>query len=306
VELTVAICTWNRAALLTKTLENMLNLKSDSSFSWELLIVNNNCTDGTDTVIQSFVDRLPIKRIFEPKPGLSNARNAAVRNAGGDYIIWTDDDVLVDSNWLLAYVEAFHKYPDAVVFGGPVVPWFEGVPPEWITLCWSVVSIAYAVRDLGEQEITLDPQTGKIPFGANFAIRAREQQKYLYDPNFGLKAGEIVLGEETHIIKSIIDAGGAGFWVPSAKVKHWLPKERQTIEYIKKYSKGVGRTHARIQKNSVRPFLFGVPRWFIALFIKRSFLFLTMSLFGSTEKKMASMIAFYRSIGGLSEYMSSR
>ena len=48
---------------------------------WELLVVNNNCTDATDAVVASFVDRLPVRRLFEATPGLSTARNLAVREA---------------------------------------------------------------------------------------------------------------------------------------------------------------------------------------------------------------------------------
>lgn len=92
----VAICTWNRAALLRQTLENMTKLLIPPGVEWELLVVNNNCSDATDEVIDSFSARLPIRRVFEAKPGLSNARNAAVRQARGEYVLWTDDDICVE------------------------------------------------------------------------------------------------------------------------------------------------------------------------------------------------------------------
>ena len=98
--ITVAICTWNRAILLDKTLTQMHRLCVPDDVEWELLVVNNNCSDDTDAVIGRHADILPIRRIHEMKTGLSNARNTAVHNAKGDYIIWTDDDVLVDEKWL--------------------------------------------------------------------------------------------------------------------------------------------------------------------------------------------------------------
>src|SRR4051794_35896246 len=100
---TVAICTWNRAGLLDQTLSEMGRLRIPSGLEWELIVVNNNCTDPTDEVIARHTGRLPIRRVSEPRPGQSNARNAAVRVARGDYIVWTDDDVLVDPLWLAAY-----------------------------------------------------------------------------------------------------------------------------------------------------------------------------------------------------------
>ncbi len=140
--ITIAICTWNRAYLLSNTFAQMHKMLIPHGLKWELLVVNNNCTDHTDEVIASFSAKLPIRRIFEPTPGLSNARNAAVRAATGDYIIWTDDDVLVNEFWLSAYAEAFQRWPDAAVFGGPVTPWFADTPPKWITEAWPLVASA--------------------------------------------------------------------------------------------------------------------------------------------------------------------
>ena len=88
--ITVAICTWNRAELLRQTLEGIQSLRVPRGLDWELLIVNNNCTDHTDAIIKTFGDRLPIRGLVEPEPGQSNARNAAARHATSDYIIWTD------------------------------------------------------------------------------------------------------------------------------------------------------------------------------------------------------------------------
>src|SRR5512143_830758 len=101
--LTVAICTWNRSALLEQTLERMTRLVAPSGCTWELLVINNNSTDATESVIARFEARLPIRGVFETQPGLSNARNRAVREAGGEYVLFTDDDVLVDPDWLVAY-----------------------------------------------------------------------------------------------------------------------------------------------------------------------------------------------------------
>src|SRR2546428_5053798 len=130
--ITIAICTWNRCALLHQALEQMTRLQIPPGIEWELLVVNNNCTDATDEVIAAYSTTLPIQRVFEPNPGLSNARNAAVREARGEYILWSDDDVVVDEHWLAAYVRAFHTRSEGVFFGGPVRPWFSVPPPAWL------------------------------------------------------------------------------------------------------------------------------------------------------------------------------
>ena len=130
--ITIAICTWNRSKSLRATLLSLQQLIIPPGIDWELLIVNNNCTDDTDEVIEQFADGLPIRLLHEKRQGLSNARNCAVEAAKGDYILWTDDDVIVDPNWLVAYVNAIRTWPNATLFGGPIKLKLEGNPPSWL------------------------------------------------------------------------------------------------------------------------------------------------------------------------------
>jgi glycosyltransferase involved in cell wall biosynthesis len=189
--------------------------------------------------------RLPLRRVFEPEPGISNARNAAVRHARGDYIVWTDDDATVDEDWLRAYERAVKRWPDAAVFGGPVRPRFEGTPPPWLSKIWEDVAGVFAMRDLGAQPLELT--TDKLPYGANFVVRAREQSQFLYDPNLGRRQAAGALGEEVAVIEAILAAGHKGRWVPDALVEHWIPKERQTVKYLRSHCALLGRTRRQRQ-----------------------------------------------------------
>ena len=100
--ITVGICTFNRAESLRRTLNSLAAMEVPADFAWELVVVNNNSTDHTDAMINEDHGRLPIRREFEKRPGHSNARNRAIDAARGDYIVWTDDDVVVDPGWLSA------------------------------------------------------------------------------------------------------------------------------------------------------------------------------------------------------------
>src|SRR5437764_7580197 len=88
--ITVAICTFNRAESLRRTLDSLAAMRLPSDLAWEIVIVNNNSTDHTNGVIDEYLNRLPIRREWEPHPGLSNARNRAIDAAQGKYIVWTD------------------------------------------------------------------------------------------------------------------------------------------------------------------------------------------------------------------------
>ncbi len=172
-DLTVAICTWNRAALLRQTLQSMQKLIIPEGVAWEVLVVNNNCTDNTSDVIQEFARQLPIRECLEPTPGKSHALNTGTQAARGRMIIWTDDDVLVRPDWLAAYWDAINRYPQAEFFGGPVEPWFETDPPQWLEKAWPVVRHAYASINHSDHDMPITEKS--VPFGVNWAIRKATQ-----------------------------------------------------------------------------------------------------------------------------------
>ena len=172
----MAICTRNRADLLDRTLEQMTRMLVPDRTIWELLVVNNGSTDNTDQVITEYAGRLPIRALSELEVGLSTARNAAVREAAGEYLLWTDDDVLVDKGWLAAYLVAFEQHPEAVIFGGPILPSFENPPPRWLHRSLHLPSVAGALALRNVRTTSVHLTTDRLPFGANFAVRAAEQK----------------------------------------------------------------------------------------------------------------------------------
>jgi glycosyltransferase involved in cell wall biosynthesis len=253
----VAICTWNRAALLAKTLERFLELQIPRNIDWQLLIVNNNSTDKTPDVMRAFSTQLPLRAIFEPHPGLSNARNRAVRETTADYLVWTDDDVLVDPDWLAAYARAFARWPNAGFFGGPVEPWFEGTPPRWLAEHWRHVAMAFAVRQFGDTAFQFDKT--RVPYGANCAFKADVQRRYDYNPALGRRPGSSMSGEEAAVMRKMMTEGHTGWWVPDAKVVHFIPHDRQSVQYLRKIFGGQGEAETRWRKFTGTPRIFGVP-----------------------------------------------
>jgi glycosyltransferase involved in cell wall biosynthesis len=229
----------------------MMLLKTPGGLSWEVLIVDNGSEDHTAEVIASYGARLPLVGLRETTPGLSNARNAGVRHARGRYLLWTDDDVRVHEDWLAAYLEAFRAFPDGAVFGGAAVPVLEKPTPAWFHESLAELEGLLACRDPAVLPRRLTPR-GALPYGLNFAIRAVEQRKQLYDPMLGVAPGRRRGGEELQLIKTILAGGAAGYWVPDARVFHIIPPSRQTLEYIKLYYRGQGEANAVAQELSGR------------------------------------------------------
>lgn len=239
----------------------MTHLEVPGDVTWELLVVNNNCTDATDVVIAAYSDKLPIRRLFQPIPGLSNARNLASLEATGDYVIWTDDDVLVAPDWLRNYVVAFEAHPEAALFGGPIRPWFPNKPPKWLQDSWPLVANAYAAVDYGTEALPLTFQ--RVPFGANMAIRIDAVRLYPYSPDLGVRPGSRMGGEETDVFRRALSDGYTGFWVPEAAVRHYIPVGRQSKRYLRDWFDAYGEYLGLYgDGNEPTPYdFFGRPRW---------------------------------------------
>jgi glucosyl-dolichyl phosphate glucuronosyltransferase len=267
-KLTVAICTWNRAKLLDQTLASMRQLVIPGGVEWELLVVNNNSTDGTDEVLSRHAGQLPLRRLFEPQQGVTFAKNKAVANTSGDLLVWTDDDVLVDPAWLKSYVDAASRWPTALYFGGMVKPRFEVSPPRWLTANLQDFEGLLVIRDLGNQERMLLGE--EYPYGANMAFRAEALPDVRFQANLGRKAGEYVGGEETEVFQRLRQKGCPGLWVPSSRVTHFIPKKRMSTDFLWHFYHGMGRTEVRLKwwNPHEGKSLWGAPRWWYRHFLQ--------------------------------------
>ena len=116
--LSVAICTRDRPATLSRCLESVLALQR--SYRFELLVIDNAPSDqSTAKLVERFSEA---RYVLEKCPGLNFARNRAWLEASGDIIAYLDDDVVVDSGWLAGLRESWAENPDAAAFTGLVMP----------------------------------------------------------------------------------------------------------------------------------------------------------------------------------------
>jgi len=258
-DVTVAICTWNRAGLLDKTLARLQQVVVPAELKWELLVVDNNCTDDTQTVLAKHRDRLPLKPLVETKQGHSHARNRAVAEARGKLLIWTDDDVLIAPNWLGDLTAAATKHAEAVFFGGPVRPWYERTPPAWITRHLPRITSVWALLDHGPE---VRPLTStEYCFGANIAFRMDVLRRYPFDPDYGRVKTRLTGGDETRVIDQIRKDGWSGVWVGPAAVDHFLPADRMTVRYIFDFYRWASYQGVAAFAKDTSPRSFGAPRW---------------------------------------------
>jgi glycosyltransferase involved in cell wall biosynthesis len=117
----VIICTRDRAPQLDRCLQRFNEAQAFHN-SWELIVVDNNSSDSTKTVIETFAASVPfrVKYVFEGRNGLSHARNRGIAETSSSIIAFTDDDCLIDQQWASTIVHEFSANPSLAVLGGRV------------------------------------------------------------------------------------------------------------------------------------------------------------------------------------------
>jgi len=239
-DFTIAICTQGRNDLLPGALESIAAAGGRSS-AWQVVLIDNNPDASAAAIAAAFKERLPLDYEHEPQPGLSIARNRAVKMAKGRWIIWSDDDARIAPNLITTYVRGFEKWPTAAFFGGAVHPVFESPSPPWFEAIKDLVLHLYGQISTGPDGLPISDPLGPLPFGGNCAIAASAQRRFPFDVKRGLQPGRFIIrGEESDVFRRMIRAGMTGVWLPSARADHWIPLSRQTTARLRRCQMGQG------------------------------------------------------------------
>jgi glucosyl-dolichyl phosphate glucuronosyltransferase len=315
-DISVIICTYNRAESLRRTLQTCCDLVIPAGVTWELLVVDNNSNDHTKQVCESFTGKLPIRYLFESRPGKSNALNRSIQEANSELLLFTDDDVELDKNWLQAYAEASTRHPTAAFFGGKVLPKWEGTPPRWAVenLAWLDTNVHI---DRGEQELPITDlmKTGDMPFfvGANITFR---RECFGHDLRFQEDIGPTgadhtvsgnFRGEEIDIEERLLAQGHVGIYVPSSVVRHYHTLARQTESYVRKYYFGAGVASVRLTKNYPDGcYWFGTPRYMWKRLILSVAKYLCTRLWAKSRTWLAAEKTMACTLGAICEHRRLR
>src|SRR5262249_49395782 len=134
-DITVILCTYNRCHCLAEALESIAVQAVPELTEWEILVVDNNSSDDTRSVVEGFERRYPgrIRYLFERVQGKSYALNAAIQAARGDIFAFTDDDVTAEPQWLCNLTEHLYEQKWAGAAGRIVPKWTRPLP-SWLGL----------------------------------------------------------------------------------------------------------------------------------------------------------------------------
>lgn len=244
----LVIPTYNRVELLRITLDTVAALSVPEGWTGDVLVVDNNSTDGTGAVVEELRDfPLPLRRVIEIKQGLNHARNRGMEEASGEWLIYLDDDIKVAPGWLDAFAEAVEIFrPDAVV--GPVFPWFETDAPSWCTgRVLDSVTSAYSRK--GERALVLAAAQGHELPGCNFAVRRRvAQQVGGFHPALDRNGNGMLAGGDFEFGKRIVRRGAVVLYVPGCRVDHLISRRKMSKEGLRERWHGTGKTIKLVRK----------------------------------------------------------
>jgi len=228
----IIVCTYNRADSLKDTLEALHKQQAVTCKDWEVIIVDNNSTDHTRQVVESVQQNWPeLHYVFEKNQGLSHARNLGIACAKGEVILFTDDDVLPEPEWLETTFSGMNKY-NADACGGFIAPIWETQPPKWLTERFYGF---LAVRTERSDDYPI-VEPGQAPFGANMAFKKNVFEKVgLFDTSRGRKGKVLASGEDGEMFERVLKAGLKSMFLGQSRVHHKVESFRVTKRYFRRW-----------------------------------------------------------------------
>ena len=280
-DISVIFATYKRPKLLEETLNSFLSLHTED-LTWEIVLVDNAGDRETEIVAQKYMDLLPIHYLTVTMRGKNNALNRAVSEARGELFVFTDDDVVVEPNWLIEMWEGANRWPRNHVFGGRILPKYpEGqVPP----FDHPFFVGAFAIADFAIPE-------GIYPahkvWGPNMAIRGiLFKEGWKFNSAIGPDGSTTyVMGSETDLTNRLEQAGNPAVYLPKALVYHQIRREQLDIDWLYGRAFRFGQSNSYKEKKSDISMCFGIPLHLIRKIIK-AYLCIALSLFNKDKKKI--------------------
>jgi glycosyltransferase involved in cell wall biosynthesis len=248
---TVVVCTRNRPESLRRCLQSLASAEYDR---FEVLVVDNAPDDSRThrvCVELSSSGVLPLRYVLEPTPGLSVARNTALRHVEDEIVAFVDDDERVDPLFLGAVAEEFRADPNVGAVSGLVLPGelrtaaqaqFEqfGGHSKGRGFTRAVFDEAY-VKDTQSALYPLPP----FGVGANMAFRAAVL-KAAGGFDVALGAGTRTKGaEDTAAFAEVMLHGWTMVYAPAAVTWHYHREDQNALrEQMRGYGIGLGAFYA--------------------------------------------------------------
>lgn len=232
----VVICTYNRAKFIGEALDSLANQSLAKEY-FEIIIVNNNCTDETEEICKRFIllhPDLDISYVIESNQGLSFARNRGIKESKYPIITYIDDDAYAKSDFLEKIHTFFSENPSAVGIGGKVIPRYETKEPEWMN-----PYLDGFVAKMDKGDALLKFKANEYPVGCNMT----------YTKEILLKTGGFNnklkwRADDKYIGIKVREHSDEVYYLPNLAVEHSIDDYRTSDENFKNFCLKFGNEEA--------------------------------------------------------------
>jgi glycosyltransferase involved in cell wall biosynthesis len=237
----VVVATYNRVELLSRCLDSLL-AQTLSQSEFEIIVVDNNSTDGTAEFAKRIAEQHScVRYVHESQQGVSPARNRGCREARGTYVAFIDDDAIADVDWVERALDCFRTVrPRPQAVGGPILALYLEGKPAWFT-------DDLASYSWGEQPRFLRPD--EAFYGSNlFVDREVFEVVQGFDSRLGPTGDSLFYGEEILFFERLWEMIGPEarfYYSPQVRTFHMIPASRTTARYALRYAFVAGQTFAK-------------------------------------------------------------
>ena len=263
--LSIIICSYNRASYISDALTSLYNQSSELD-NCEVIIVDNNSTDNTKEVYAIWRQTNTNGQftfISETKQGASFARNTGAAIAKGQWVCFMDDDAVATPNYVENILKHIQNKPDAVGFGGRIIPKYIPSEPKWMSYY-----VSSLVGNFDYAPIPCAFENGKYPLESNMIVK-----KSVYDKIGGFNVnlpgvvGTLRIGGEgKELFYKILALGHIIYYDPAICVHHVVEVKKLTSEYMYRVASGIGRGEkTRTLAISKAAYLIKVLEYFLKL-----------------------------------------
>lgn len=236
----IIICSYNRANYIGDAL-NALYQQSAPLDQFEVLVIDNNSSDGTPEVFEQWRSAHPnghFQYTTETKQGASFARNTGAALAKSEWLCFIDDDAVANKNFLENIIHHINAHPDRVGFGGRIIPKYIPAEPKWMSYY-----VSSMVGNFDYAPTACAFENGKYPLESNMVVN-----KKVFDSVGGFNInlpGVIgtlrIGGEGKELFYKIMALGHKIYYDPSIIVEHVVEVKKLTKEYLYRVASGIGR-----------------------------------------------------------------
>ncbi len=253
----VVICCYNSSERLPETLKHLLAQQDSDRIPWEVVLVDNGSTDGTQATAQHLWTSQSIASlniVSESRQGLNFARDRGAWEAKYEFVCFVDDDNWVNSDWVANIFKIMTGDPSITACGGSTRAVFETTPADWFKKYEGHFAIGSQGNDTGE----ITDKRGRL-WGAGLTIRRSSWLKLVKNGFRHLTADrqgtELCSGGDSELCYALSLAGGKLWYDPALKLDHYIPSARLTWSYARKLHRGFGSSSIHLD-----PYLYTLRR----------------------------------------------